>query len=82
MPTPHPLPIFREAMDLARPSSADLAAAIAIPLATLQAYHAGIRSAPPAVQGALAQYLRAHAAALEAMADRLEASVPHPVAAG
>jgi len=80
MTSPHPHPLFREAMDLARPATADLAAAIVIPVATLQAYHAGIRPAPPAVRGALAQYLRTHAAALEAMADHLEAGVPHTAA--
>lgn len=80
MTPPHPQPLFRAAMDLVRPASADLAAAISIPLATLQAYHAGIRPAPPGVRGALAQYLRTQAAALEAMADHLEAGVPHAAA--
>lgn len=80
MPILHPVPLFREAMDRARPSTADLAAALGIPTATLNAYHAGIRPAPPPVRGALAQYLRAHAAALEAMADQLEASVPRAAA--
>ena len=69
---PHPNPLFRAAMNLARPGYPDFSAATGMPVPTLNAYHAGTRTAPAAARTALAQYLRAHAAQLEAMAEALE----------
>lgn len=79
----HPSPLFRAAMNLARPDYPALAAGTGIPGATLNAYHAGTRTAPPSARLALAQCLRVHAAALEAMAAALELdATPAPVQPG
>jgi hypothetical protein len=76
----HPSPLFREAMNLARPDYPALSAGTGIPGATLNAYHAGTRPAPLSARLALAQFLRVQAAALEVMAATLERDA-HPAPA-
>lgn len=68
-PSGHPLPVFREALDRARPTLDDFARAAGVAAGTLLAYHSGTRRAPAPVRRRVAQYLRHLASELSRLAD-------------
>lgn len=77
-PVVHPVPVFREALDGARPTLDDFARATDIPMGTLLSYYSGTRRAPEPVRRALAVYLRQLARHLVDLADRLTAPLDPP----
>lgn len=67
-----PPPLLRRALGMLQPSRADLARTLGVSVPALHSYKHGTRKPSRTTRRLVAVYLRAHAAALLALADEME----------